>query len=348
MPSFYVSEPDGEPDPTGGVTSHPVDLTGGGDDGAASTYRRVQDGGTDLREATRRLETHYRGRRFRAQSGGRPFEYSYVLAGDHRLVLQTSSFTAPMQGEIPFPGQYIVAWNRSGRTTLHQRGHTFTSEGSTPFLMPAEEAFSFESTPRTNSMVQVGSDFLERTAAERHGGPSQRVVFDYAVTPRPEAVAAWRAAVGSSAAAVVAQHTSPLVRLEAQLTLARAMLDLFPWHAVDVPVGLRTQEAARVRHAVEYIHAHAAEPLTPADIAEASGMHTRTLQTSMKEHLGTSPAAYLRQVRLDRVHDELLAAAPDETRVSDVARRWGFGNFGRFAGSYAARFDEYPRDTLAR
>ncbi|MBF4600510.1 helix-turn-helix transcriptional regulator [Frigoribacterium sp. VKM Ac-1396] len=344
MPSFYVSEPDGEPDATGGVTPHPVDLTGG----TETTYRRVQDGGTDLREATRRLETHYRGRRFESEPTDAPFEYSYVLAGDDRLVLQTSSFSAPMRGEIPFPGQYIVAWNRSGRTTLHQRGHTFTSEGATPFLMPAEEAFSFESTPRKNSMVQLGTAFLEQTAAERHGGPSQRIVFDYAVTPRPEAVAAWRATVGSSAAAVVAEQASPIMRLEAQLALARALLDLFPWRAVDVPVGLRTQEAARVRHAVEYIHAHAAEPLTPADIAAASGMHTRTLQTSMKEHLGTSPAAYLRQVRLDRARDELLAAAPAETRVSDVARRWGFGNFGRFAGAYAERFDEYPRDTLAR
>ena len=197
-------------------------------------------------------------------------------------------------------------------------------------------------------MVQVGTAFLEQTAAERHGGPSQRIVFDYAVTPGADAVAAWRLAVASSAPAVVAEQAAPLVRLEAQLTLARAVLDLFPWQAVDVPVSLRTQEAARVRHAVEYIHAHAAEPLTPADIAAAAGMHTRTLQTSMKEHLGTSPVSYLRQVRLDRAHRELLESSPHDTLVSDVARRWGFGNFGRFAAVYAERFDEYPRTTLGR
>ena len=344
MPSFYTSEPDGELESGGGITPASV----GGSAANTATYRRVHEFSSDRGDATRRIETLYRGRSFRSQRAPGEFEFSYVLAGDDRLVLQTSTFSAPMQGEIPFPGQYIVAWNRAGRTTLHHRSRPFTSTGSVPFLMPAEDAFSFESTPRHNNMVQIGTAFLESTATERHDGPPQRLVFDQTVAPRPDHVAAWRAAVKQTTSAVVSETTAPLVRLEAQLVLARALLDLFPWQAVDVPMSLRTQQASRVRHAVEYIHAHADQPITPADIAAVAGLHTRTLQSSMREYLGASPANYLRQVRLDRVRADLLAASPHETQVSEVAKRWGFGNLGRFSAFYAERFDEYPRATLGR
>jgi transcriptional regulator GlxA family with amidase domain len=68
----------------------------------------------------------------------------------------------------------------------------------------------------------------------------------------------------------------------------------------------------------------------------------------MNDHLGASPMNYLRQVRLDKAHDELVSSSRDEALVSDIARRWGFGNLGRFSAAYVKRFGEYPRDTLLR
>jgi transcriptional regulator GlxA family with amidase domain len=96
------------------------------------------------------------------------------------------------------------------------------------------------------------------------------------------------------------------------------------------------------------VHAYADQAITSADIATAAGMHTRTLQLLMSEHLGSSPTNYVRHVRLDRARQDLLSSEPGSVLVSDVARKWGFGNLGRFSASYSARFGEYPRDTLAR
>ena len=45
--------------------------------------------------------------------------------------------------------------------------------------------------------------------------------------------------------------------------------------------------------------------------------------------------AYLRQVRMARAHDELLGADPQLTTAGTVARKWGFGHYGRFAAEYA-------------
>jgi len=57
---------------------------------------------------------------------------------------------------------------------------------------------------------------------------------------------------------------------------------------------------------------------------------------------------YLREVRLRRAHDELLASPPSSTTVSAVASRWGIVHLGRFAAAYRAAFGESPSQTLAR
>jgi AraC-like DNA-binding protein len=55
---------------------------------------------------------------------------------------------------------------------------------------------------------------------------------------------------------------------------------------------------------------------------------------------------YLRQVRMTRAHEDLLAADPDETTATAIARRWAFGHYGRFAADYQRRFGREPSETL--
>jgi AraC-like DNA-binding protein len=314
----------------------------------ASTWGRSEDGGDDLHQAAARLESLYGGRRFRLRPAAEPFRWRYASAGDDRLSLRTATITGHLQGEVPWSSEYVMSWFRHGSGTLAGRGGSFSSIGGEPFMLPAEASFSFTLTPHRNSLVHASAEFLEQVATERHGGPSQRVLFEPGPTLSAEALATWRASVSGATAAVVDEDVPPLARLEGQLTFARAMLDLFPWRAVDVPRSIRTPRTARLREAAEYVHAYADQAITPADVANAVGMHTRTLQQAMNTHLGMSPTSYLRQVRLDRAHRELLDASPREVLVSAVARRWGFGNLGRFSAAYLARFGEYPRDTLAR
>ena len=52
---------------------------------------------------------------------------------------------------------------------------------------------------------------------------------------------------------------------------------------------------------------------------------------------------YLRQVRLDRAHDDLAQA---DGSVADIADHWGFTNLSRFARAYRDRFGEFPAATL--
>ncbi|WP_294014024.1 helix-turn-helix transcriptional regulator [Streptomyces sp.] len=60
--------------------------------------------------------------------------------------------------------------------------------------------------------------------------------------------------------------------------------------------------------------------------------------------LGVTPLTYLRNVRLDRVHADLLTGA---TGVTEAAGRWGFSHLNRFSAAYRRRFGAAPSQTRA-
>jgi AraC-like DNA-binding protein len=103
-----------------------------------------------------------------------------------------------------------------------------------------------------------------------------------------------------------------------------------------------------VEAAIDFIHAHAGDPITTTEIAAHCCIGVRALQEGFAKHLGRTPMQYLRAVRLRRAHEELLAADPYVETVSRIAYRWGFTNAGRFATAHEAEFGEAPSATLRR
>lgn len=313
-----------------------------------AVFHRDAWSGTDMDEARRQLEAALDGRGFRARPGPSAFSFRFASAGDARLSLQTGTFQGHIQGVIPWSRDYVVSWFQVGSVTIDYPRGQLSSKGDRPFLTPTETSYSFSMTPHRHGIVHIDATFLEDVAAQRDGRPSQRVVFDYHAVPSDERLAAWRRTLGETTPIIVSPQTTAVDRLAAQTALAEALLDLFPWQAVDVPATIRTERTRRLRLAAEFVQTHVERAITAVDVAAAVDMHPRSLQQQMSDHLGTSPTAYIRHVRLDRARQDLLAAAPGDVLVSDVARRWGFANLGRFSAAYAERFGEYPRDTLAR
>jgi AraC-like DNA-binding protein len=103
-----------------------------------------------------------------------------------------------------------------------------------------------------------------------------------------------------------------------------------------------------IRTAVEIIEDEAYLPLTVSSIALRCHVSVRSLQQDFRRYLGTSPMAYMREVRLRRAHQSLLESDPSVTSVASVAYHWGFTNLGRFAAAHTARYDEPPAATLRR
>ena len=102
-----------------------------------------------------------------------------------------------------------------------------------------------------------------------------------------------------------------------------------------------------VRQAIDYMRANLHLPLTMIDIAGAIGVSDRTLQLVFRKFRETTPAAYLRKIRLDAVHAE-LSNSENRLPVTEVALKWGFTHMGRFAAQYRGTFGHYPSETARR
>lgn len=109
------------------------------------------------------------------------------------------------------------------------------------------------------------------------------------------------------------------------------------------------QRRAVVQNAMNYIDDHLAERITMEAIAKAVHMSVRSIQQGFREELGITPMTYVRERRLERVHEELTDAIPaDGVTVTAVAERWGFHHLGSFAVEYRKRWGEAPSETLRR
>lgn len=105
-----------------------------------------------------------------------------------------------------------------------------------------------------------------------------------------------------------------------------------------VGTGLRPRMVKRV---LDAMHDDPARDWTLADMAELGGSSVRRLQEGFAEHVGNSPTATLRDIRLSRAHAD-LAARGATTTVAEVSARWGFSSPSRFAAAYRRRYGKPP------
>ncbi|GAA3523530.1 AraC family transcriptional regulator [Nocardioides daeguensis] len=136
--------------------------------------------------------------------------------------------------------------------------------------------------------------------------------------------------------------------------LAAAALQLAVVDGLIVSLAATPEEAVAeraapdrvIRRAARLIEEHCAEPLGTLDIAEAVGLSIRALQAGFKAHLDTTPMAYVRQARLERVRQSLSDGSVQS--VTEAASKWGIAHLGRLSGDYRAAFGETPSETLQR
>ena len=103
--------------------------------------------------------------------------------------------------------------------------------------------------------------------------------------------------------------------------------------------------AELARRAEDYLLTNLQAPLTITDLCQAMRASERTLHQAFKVHLGTTPKAHLKALRLNAVRRELRQAGPG-VGVMDVAMRWGFFHPGWLSQDYRRMFGESPSRTL--
>ncbi|MGV9779600.1 AraC family transcriptional regulator [Streptosporangium sp. NPDC003464] len=190
-------------------------------------------------------------------------------------------------------------------------------------------------------------DALERMLGERLDRP---IVFDLGMDMTTGWARAWRAMADLIVGE--AEHddglaVQPLAIAHLENAMLTSLLTMQPSNYHERLNAPRAPAVPKVvRRAMEFIDGHAHQPLTTDDVARAVAVSGRSLQEGFRRHLGLTPMTYLRDVRLGRVHEELVVGDPARCTVTGVAARWGFLHQGRFAAAYRTRYGQAPSQTL--
>jgi AraC family ethanolamine operon transcriptional activator len=103
-----------------------------------------------------------------------------------------------------------------------------------------------------------------------------------------------------------------------------------------------------IQKAEELLGSHMDQPLRIGQLCREMDVSERTLRHAFDKLTGTSPLAYLKTQRLNRVYRVLRDAEPSEVMIKQVAYANGFYHLGHFCRDYKQMFYESPSDTLKR
>ncbi|WP_247882166.1 helix-turn-helix domain-containing protein [Azospirillum sp. TSH100] len=131
-------------------------------------------------------------------------------------------------------------------------------------------------------------------------------------------------------------------------TLADLLLDTLSAEEEGDRLSIATPQKRIADKARAFVMEHAERQPTIDDICRHVGVSRRKLQNCFHDAFGFSPTQFLRMMRLDGVRRDLRAAAGGPVSIGEIASRWGFWHWSRFAGEYRALFGELPSETLRR
>ncbi len=321
----------------------------------AETPRRFQVATRDPEQAHAFLRAAYADHTVTLSGPPERFRFTHAVADCGPFKVGLCRHSMNLRGEwSPLEDQMLFSHLVEGRFTIACRQSEVAAGPGDVFTYDPDVSTAVEWSDITMAQIRMDRTAVERVAAElSEDGAVVPVGFDLA---RPVSAAAGRRwvrmmqYVGSDVMVEPDPTASPLVLREMFRFLVVTALDTFP-NTVRGP-ALRTGDtghasAAAVRRAISFVEEHAGDDLDLLAIAEAARVGPRALQRAFRRTLDRTPLEYLREVRLDRAHDELRLADPAAgTTVAGVAARWGFGHPGRFAAAYRQRFGRSPVTTL--
>ncbi|ONK12625.1 AraC family transcriptional regulator [Streptomyces sp. MP131-18] len=314
----------------------------------------------DLEETRDIISNAYSPYRLDCLGDAREFSAWYAESGFPGITVSGLQYGSPHLGAEtlirPQPlGTYLLVCEVThGRVTVSSPGREECRVGpGETYVLDPYRSFQVHWSPGARMItVRLARETVERAAADALGveGPL-RARFALGGAISPQAARTWAGISGAVLREVLGEgiaRTNPLVATH--LTQTAAALLVGTQRLITEGVDAQRTGAvshAAVRRVMALVEEQADQPHTLADLAATARLSPRALQEAFRRHLDTTPLGYLREVRLARAHQDLLAAGQDgSATVSDVAYRWGFSNLGRFATYYRNQYGHPPSKTL--
>jgi AraC-like DNA-binding protein len=272
-----------------------------------------------------------------------------VLQSGPQQVIRLS-YAAPVKIDAGnFPELFLAIRSTGGSGTALQNGRVANWRAGQTLLFSADAATQVSlERDFSHTSVRLDSGLLATVCAQWLGRPlKRRLRFEF--TPfSVDLERAWSHVLSlltnSGAGAPSRQGASRQLFDEYLLTL---LLENHPHNYSDEMRRDTVALPSIVRRAERLIREKSEAPLTVVELAADLGVGVRTLQAAFKTWRSTTPTAFLRQIRLDRVRDELVSGRGDMS-VTDVALAAGFTHLSRFSAVYRQAFGECPHVTRRR
>lgn len=145
----------------------------------------------------------------------------------------------------------------------------------------------------------------------------------------------------------MALRTSLAPSIEEMLTLT--LLDIQAHNYSDAlrsPITNITPKQLRL--AIDFMEAHFEQALTLSQIADEANCSIRSLSRAFQQFRQTTPMQHLNELRLQKVHEELLNTASSTQSIAALALQHGFSHLSSFNQQYRRRYAESPSQTRAR
>jgi len=301
-----------------------------------------------VQRCTRALGSH----RMRMQGAGNELNSSFngLVCDDFAIVRLCHGFPVTIEPQVT--DEYIVHHKLSGSG--------FVQDGATSIEMTA--GVITVTSPGQETQVEMDSNSLHvvvrlpRKKVEEYVQNmlqqtiKRPVVFDTCMEPHGSIAASWANAMEHICDQYEILNRTPGIGPWVETAFAEYMIGLLlQVQPHNYSSRLAYQNGVLpshyIRKARDYIHGHISEHISIATLAEATGVSARTLQTGFQRCFGQSPMEYLREQRIQYVHQELISAGPN-TRVTDVFMKFGIYDFGRYAGFYRERYGTLPSERL--
>lgn len=276
---------------------------------------------------------------------------------DGDFTLGFLSYGGDIALQMPAPDDcYHVNLTIAGTTKGSRGDHSegFTQAGQSGLvLLPHHRTTVNWAADAEQLIFRLSRRLLEQHAADTLGRPVERPIeFDFQLdltTPSGQSLLAstrFMAAEldrpgGLADNPLALGHLRAFVLNGILMTASSSLRD-----ALSTPG--QVQASGQLRAVLEHIHDHLDEPLTPVQLARVGTMSLRSLHATFHDVLDTSPMAYVRELRLESVRQELIKSSCPDLKVGEVAMKWGFFHVSRFSAHYKQKYGELPSETRAR
>jgi AraC-like DNA-binding protein len=283
------------------------------------------------------------------------FHHRQAKLGSRGVNLMVMEYGAGVMIDAPpFTDFYLLQFTLSGRCEIWQnKAHSVLPTGSVTIVNPFS-AFKKAWLPGARQLLlQIDKQLVEREFRAWTGlDDAGKIQFELAPISDPDKVGTLSRYVWMLCNDLKEEKSDlvhPLVSDRIARGLVSILLASMPHNktgAIEAPA--RSIAPFFVRRVEQFIEEHAREAIDLADLSGVARVSTRALQMGFRQFRNTTPMAHLRAFRLELARTELVRAGRKGGSVTSVAMLLGFGNLGRFARDYQARFGELPSETLLR